>query len=672
MRKCEKRQKVRGIRGIYMGIPLFVSCRAMVAAIAICLAFGSQAAPEYTIRADNRIGNVTELTNTLATMETDGASLRLKLWLKPGVYDLRGVKMSSDSHLKIRHTRDAIIAGLGENPGDTILLGGGENDKCRVIDVVGGGNYWTTTISNLTITGGYSAGNGGGVRAGNSSVLYSNCIISNNYSNARSKDSESSIFGGGGCYLGRAYRCLFADNWTTGCGGGISTKNRDGANQTFQAADIVDCIFSNNHSTAECYSGGGWYFGGGAAQVPDRAMVSGCTFVGNTSVSRGGALNRSGNRSGIGPVVGCIFESNVSTNGGGGVSGNVAMTNCVFVENQVLAGSGGAISVSAISDGSAIVGCAFTNNTASKYGGALYVPGGVTNCIFVGNSSKEGGGAVYVHTQSNRDFSNCRFMKNKVTFWGHGGGIRSAAGVRAKVANSVFSGNTSSHGQAAYIADLYGCVITNHVSSSYVVFNCNMTGCVLGHNVLNENSAVFDYAESSVFCTNINCLIISNVHEAISHVAVNKANINCTYIGNRIGNGNYGDIIRYCPSFNCIFAGNKVGSSFIDIKTKYLGGGTYPLALTNCIFTASDMADDYQGLYKCRKVSDVKFADAANGDYTPTTRSAAYDAGCQEPWLLSLVGDKDLAGNPRVFGKRVDIGAYECQKLKPGVMLIFR
>ena len=35
------------------------------------------------------------------------------------------------------------------------------------------------------------------------------------------------------------------------------------------------------------------------------------------------------------------------------------------------------------------------------------------------------------------------------------------------------------------------------------------------------------------------------------------------------------------------------------------------------------------------------------------------DAGCQEPWLLSLLGATDLAGNPRVFGKGIDIGAYE-------------
>ena len=54
------------------------------------------------------------------------------------------------------------------------------------------------------------------------------------------------------------------------------------------------------------------------------------------------------------------------------------------------------------------------------------------------------------------------------------------------------------------------------------------------------------------------------------------------------------------------------------------------------------------------------------------TRSAAYDAGCQDPWILSLVGATDLAGNDRVFGGRIDIGAYESQVRKPGAMFIFR
>ena len=86
----------------------------------------------------------------------------------------------------------------------------------------------------------------------------------------------------------------------------------------------------------------------------------------------------------------------------------------------------------------------------------------------------------------------------------------------------------------------------------------------------------------------------------------------------------------------------------------------------------SDQAEDYEGLYNCKQVADMKFADEANGDYTPKYRSPAYNAGCQEPWLLELAGAKDLAGNTRVFGDGIDIGAYECQRFPPGAVFTVR
>ena len=168
---------------------------------AVASVLGASAAPEYTIHAPNGIGDVTTLTNVLATMETDGASQGLE----PGVYNLRGVKMENGCHLFVRHTRNAVIAGLGAKPDDTILLGGGENDKCRVAYVTGGGNYWTTTISNLTVTGGYAdkssdsyAGRGGGICAGNTSVLYDTCIISNNFAEVDATTNGTRDYGGGG------------------------------------------------------------------------------------------------------------------------------------------------------------------------------------------------------------------------------------------------------------------------------------------------------------------------------------------------------------------------------------------------------------------------------------------------------------------------------------------
>ena len=54
------------------------------------------------------------------------------------------------------------------------------------------------------------------------------------------------------------------------------------------------------------------------------------------------------------------------------------------------------------------------------------------------------------------------------------------------------------------------------------------------------------------------------------------------------------------------------------------------------------------------------FEDYANGGYTPSVFSPLANAGVEYEGMASV----DLAGNPRNFGKGVDIGCYECQKEK--------
>ena len=102
--------------------------------------------------------------------------------------------------------------------------------------------------------------------------------------------------------------------------------------------------------------------------------------------------------------------------------------------------------------------------------------------------------------------------------------------------------------------------------------------------------------------------------------------------------------------------------------------------MTNCVFGKADSytkldSNGYvtnAGVANTRKVDDMRFVDTAKGDYTPKKRSPLCNTGCQEPWILSLVGESDLAENPRVLGARIDIGAYECQDYKSGVMLLIR
>ena len=61
------------------------------------------------------------------------------------------------------------------------------------------------------------------------------------------------------------------------------------------------------------------------------------------------------------------------------------------------------------------------------------------------------------------------------------------------------------------------------------------------------------------------------------------------------------------------------------------------------------------------------FTDFANGDFSLSLTSRARNKGATSG--LTLLPAVDLAGNPRVFGRGIDVGCYECQK-KPGVAVI--
>jgi len=55
--------------------------------------------------------------------------------------------------------------------------------------------------------------------------------------------------------------------------------------------------------------------------------------------------------------------------------------------------------------------------------------------------------------------------------------------------------------------------------------------------------------------------------------------------------------------------------------------------------------------------TDAKFVDAANGDYRLRPDSSCRNKGLYPSWMT---GALDVYGQPRISGRRVDIGAAEC------------
>ena len=535
---------------------------------------------EFTIEAPGGVGDVAALTNALAAInsmigDADGRR-NAKVYLKPGVYDLSGVYMDTadKSHLLTKDIQGGLIAGLGDGPEDTILLGGGSAEGHRVL-YTSGNNYGWMTISNLTVTGGWAAsGNGGGIY-GNASTRYCHLIVSNNYAKGGSNG------GGGGCYLGRAEHCLFAHNRVGGSrfGGAFLTSGGGG-----QLSDFVQ---------------GAWY-------------------------------------------------------------------------------------------------CTFTNNVSPHHGGALFLKGKCIGCKFLGNSGGYGG-AIEIGSVEYNWFSlkftntteviDCEFEGNTLSVWGHGSAIYNSDSSRlVPISNCVFTANSMMQDGGNGVVckgDLYDCVVMNNVQKGDIFYYCNLSRCYVADNRDTSNRGLLDRASNSY--TNSNCIFLGNVQEGGGVITSGKIIVNCTYVENVTHSGaNYGDICRNCRMWNTVLdknyqTNNKGPDYHVDVRAHYKDGNL-PLVMTNCVFGKADSytkldSNGYvtnAGVANTRKVDDMRFVDTAKGDYTPKKRSPLCNTGCQEPWILSLVGESDLAENPRVLGARIDIGAYECQDYKSGVMLLIR
>lgn len=397
---------------------------------ALCaVACSASGAFERTIPSTDGVGDVVALTNALAELNAlgDNDTLDARIYLSPGLYDLKGVRMTTDSHLRIEHARNLVFSGLGDGPADTVLLGGGEEDGCRVIFVVGGGNYWWNTYSNLTVTGGYTSGAGAGVLSQSLATRYVRLIVSNNVSTATGRYSE-----GGGICGGVAEHCLFADNRAGIAGGAFGpnamSKTPPGATEPSVRAYATDCTFSNNQVTAS-YSTA---YGGGAVT---GGTYTRCRFYGNRSANYGGAVGRSESCPSA-VLVDCELVGNVAETRGGAVYRAVALTNCTLVGNSLSSwGYGGAIDADA-ADSTKAVGCVFAGNSAAQgcigrnvdftdcvitnhQGTFALYNANLTRCYVADNVTSEGSAVFdYVSSANVRTNANCVFVGNRQSNYG--------------------------------------------------------------------------------------------------------------------------------------------------------------------------------------------------------------------------------------------------------------
>jgi hypothetical protein len=220
-------------------------------------------------------------------------------------------------------------------------------------------------------------------------------------------------------------------------------------------------------------------------------------------------------------------------------------------------------------------------------------------------------------------------------------------------------------------AEIISCIILNNETPNYRgyysgkgggLFNCNAKDCLFKGNDAEEGGGMYGGSAS-------NCVFDGNSAFWGGGMKDGLAN-SCKFINNRAfypqpaaaeGGGMHGGIAN-----NCLFTGNYAymngcgmyegvanNCTFYnnDPNSYYYSTEVYSVTANNCII----WRDEFTGTTNNCWTADPLFVDADNEHFNLQVTSPCINAGDNSFVELNT----DLAGQPRVINRNVDIGAYE-------------
>ncbi len=270
-----------------------------------------------------------------------------------------------------------------------------------------------------------------------------------------------------------------------------------------------------------------------------------------------------------------------------------------------------------------------SENNAALSGGGIYVGEGspvLKNLTVSENNANSSGGGIYI-TLSSPIMTNIILIGNYALYYG--GGISNTSSSSSILMNATINGNWS---------DEYGGGVYNN-SSHISMTNSSISGnsSIIGGGISSDES-------SSSILTNVT---ISGNKDHYFGGGINNENNsleihNSIIYGNSKGyDGNFPDIVGPVS----IITHSLVGGLMADDNGN-IGGDTDPLF-----------------------VNPLSPGLSTNGDYSLLENSPAINAGNNAAYPYLDANTKDLAGNPRLFGGTIDMGAYEHNDCPSGNIL---
>ncbi len=467
--------------------------------------------------------------------------------------------------------------------------------------------------------------------------------------------------------------------------------------------DVIGNTFTSNDVAS--YYGGALYI---YQDYSGTITLDDNFFNGNTAVSDGGALYLNPY---CGNTVNCLnntFENNHSDSDGGAFyldgdyNTNAYLFNNSFSGNTCGSDGGGAFLEMEYGDLLTMVSNDFYQNIADSYGGGAYLyvydDGSsftVDNCSFRENESySDGGGLCYTdggyRAAETITLTNSLFQNNRSTD-GYGGGAYlylSYGGAHCLVSGNEFSSNDS-YGDGGglytyvYEGNLYvgnNTFDQNVVSSDYygggayleceygdmTVENCSFTNNSCGYN--GGGVYIYPYYGDFIFRNNLvagNTSIYEGGGAYFYPEYVRYADIvNNTVTGNTVSEEGYygGGMYIYCGDDNTVYSlyNNIIwNNSASDGNDIYLYDNSYLNYFYVYDNDFSVLSTDFSGgesyLYEDSNV-DVDPMFVSTADSHLQAGSPVIDDGNS---LAPSLPEIDLDGNARVYGRAVDMGAYE-------------
>lgn len=485
-------------------------------------------------------------------------------------------------------------------------------------------------------------------------------------------------------------------------GGGDANPVRcfDFGNNTIELSGMTIANWSVGSLEQNAYHGAAGVRCGGINNT-----ITNCVFDTCRAKSCGGAVSG-------GTLLDCTFTGCASGRVpsrdmcGGAVYNGRTLRKCRFIENTCTGSYPGSCYATTDSAVFTVDDCLFASNSIGACcaiaSSSMNANSVVTNCTFIGNNCPVSGynwrGRIIFrkcHVYNNRavciqttgefydsDFFNCTNETGSAAIANGGGIIQRCfiTGCNAKSGYAVSQGGT--------VLD----TVVSNVVANLPLMNASKTDSCHGNTFIRNTAKGYfvDFTSGSSYNKLQDCAFVGNSNTT---AYVNTQTLtDCLFANNQTGADGLNNA---CTFVNCTLVSNVCKSAAFSgvaatLQNSFVFGNepadlcwsntsTKKGVATNCVYGTTNPSFDKYAPYMttgllCRVTADqVKLlaSDALHPWGWCPSRRFKQVIGMGDLALTTLTEDStDLAGLPRVFGGKLDIGCYENQESAPGLVLI--